>query len=167
MFKDIMLTILIVIIFSLLIYMLYKHKKDLLFKMALNYCQEAEDFFKSKEGKEKLNYVVTKIRSHLPWWLDPLISENILNRIIEDALSYLQQCFGSSKEKQIAVVNEILKKTTDTINDKNTNLILSSSAKSTIETINKNGYVEAYADVHTDLHGDNNIKAGIKAGFLV
>lgn len=155
MFKDIMLTILIVIIFFLLIYMLYKHKKDLLFKMALNYCQEAEDFFKSKEGKNKLNYVTIKIRDHLPWWLDPLISENILNNIIEDALSYLQQCFNSSKNKQIAVVNEIIKLSDDNIKTKTKDIIFNE--------IDQKGYVEAYANVKTDLHGKPNIQAGVKA----
>ncbi len=156
--KDIIISILIFVSFISLIVLLYKRQKDFLFKLALIYCKEAEEYFHSQKGKNKLIYVVESIRKVLPWWLDFLISEKALRTIIEDALSYLQSLFSSSKEKQIAAVNEVLKLTTE-------NYDLDKSAKTVIDTINSDGYVEGYAEVKSNLHGDHNVQAGIRAGL--
>lgn len=156
--KDIIISVLIFVSFISLIVLLYKHKKDFLFKLALTYCEEAEEYFHSQEGNNKLIYVVESIRKVLPWWLDFLISEKALRTIIEDALSYLQSLFSSSKEKQIAAVNEVLKLTTE-------NYDLDKSAKTVIDTINSDGYVEGYAEVKSNLHGNHNVQAGIRAGL--
>lgn len=156
--KDIIITILIIITFASVIFALYKYRKDLLFKIALKYVQEAEDYFGSKAGKEKLLYVTEKIKQVTPWWLDPLISDELLASIINEVVDYLQDTFKSSKEKQIAAVNEIVKLA-------DTNYNVTQSAKSVLDEIDKKGYVEGYAQVKTNLHGDNDVQAGIRAGM--
>ena len=156
--KEIIISLLFIFLIIIAICLLYKRQKDFLFKLALIYCKEAEEYFHSQKGKNKLIYVVESIRKVLPWWLDFLISEKALRTIIEDALSYLQSLFSSSKEKQIAAVNEVLKLTTK-------NYDLDKSAKTVIDTINSDGYVEGYAEVKSNLHGDHNVQAGIRAGL--
>lgn len=156
--KDIIITILIIITFASIIFALYKYRKDLLFKIALKYVQEAEEYFGSKAGKEKLLYVTEKIKQVTPWWLDPLISDELLTKIINEVVDYLQDTFKSSKEKQIAAVNEIVKLA-------DTNYNVTQSAKSVLDEIDKKGYVEGYAQVKTNLHGDNDVQAGIRAGM--
>lgn len=158
MIKEIIISLLFIFLIIIAICLLYKRQKDFLFKLALIYCKEAEEYFHSQKGKNKLIYVVESIRKVLPWWLDFLISEKALRTIIEDALSYLQSLFSSSKEKQIAAVNEVLKLTTK-------NYDLDKSAKTVIDTINSDGYVEGYAEVKSNLHGDHNVQAGIRAGL--
>ena len=158
MIKEIIISLLFIFLIIIAICLLYKRQKDFLFKLALIYCKEAEEYFHSQKGKNKLIYVVESIRKVLPWWLDFLISEKALRTIIEDALSYLQSLFSSSKEKQIAAVNEVLKLTTE-------NYDLDKSAKTVIDTINSDGYVEGYAEVKSNLHGDHNVQAGIRAGL--
>lgn len=158
MIKEIIISLLFIFLIVIAICLLYKHKKDFLFKLALIYCNRAEEYFHSQEGNNKLIYVVESIRKVLPWWLDFLVSEKALKSIIEDALTYLQNAFSSSKEKQIAAVNEVLKLTTE-------NYDLDKSAKTVIDTINSDGYVEGYAEVKSNLHGDHNVQAGIRAGL--
>lgn len=155
--QDIIVTILIIITVASLLFALYKYRKDLLFKIALRYVQEAEEYFGSKAGKEKLIYVTEKIKQVTPWWLDPLISDELLANIINEVVDYLQDTFKSSKEKQIAAVNEIVKLADTTYN-------VSQSAKSVLDEIDSKGYVEAYAQVKSNLHGENDVQAGVRAG---
>lgn len=156
--QDIIVTILIIITAASVIFALYKYRKDLLFKIALKYVQEAEEYFGSKAGKEKLIYVTEKIKQVTPWWLDPLVSDELLANIINEVVDYLQDTFKSSKEKQIAAVNEIVKLA-------DTNYNVTQSAKSVLDEIDKKGYVEAYAQVKSNLHGDNDVQAGVRAGM--
>lgn len=156
--KDLIITILSVIAFLCALYGLYKYRKDLLFKIALKYVQEAEDFFGSKAGKEKLAYVCEKIKKVTPWWIDPLITEELLTKVVNEAVDYLQDSFKSSKEKQIAAVNEVLKLA-------DTNYNVTQSAQSVLDEIDKKGYVEAYAEVKSDLSGNHNAQAGVRAGM--
>lgn len=156
--QDIIVTVLIIITVASLLFALYKYRKDLLFKIALKYAQEAEDYFGSKTGKEKLAYVVEKIRQVTPWWLDPLITDELLTKTINEVVDYLQDTFQSSKEKQIAAVNEIVKLA-------DTNYNVTQSAKSVLDEIDKKGYVEAYAEVKSDLSGNHNAQAGVRAGM--
>lgn len=156
--QDIIVTILIIITAASLLFALYKYRKDLLFKIALRYVQEAEEYFGSKAGKEKLIYVTEKIKQVTPWWLDPLISDELLANIINEVVDYLQDTFKSSKEKQIAAVNEIVKLA-------DTNYNVTQSAKSVLDEIDSKGYVEAYAQVKSNLHGDNDVQAGVRAGM--
>lgn len=156
--QDIIVTILIIITAASVIFALYKYRKDLLFKIALKYVQEAEEYFGSKAGKEKLIYVTEKIKQVTPWWLDPLVSDELLANIINEVVDYLQDTFKSSKEKQIAAVNEIVKLA-------DTNYNVTQSAKSVLDEIDKKGYVEAYAEVKSDLSGNHNAQAGVRAGM--
>lgn len=156
--KDLIITILSAVIFLLAIYGMYKYRKDLLFKIALKYVQEAEDYFGSKTGKEKLVYVCEKIKKVTPWFIDPFITEDLLTKVINEAVDYLQDTFQSSKDKQIAAVNEILK-----LSDTNYNV--SQSAQTVLNQIDSKGYVEAYAEVKSNLHGDHNAQAGVRAGM--
>ena len=156
--QDIIVTVLIIITVASLLFALYKYRKDLLFKIALKYVQEAEDYFGSKAGKEKLTYVCEKIKKVTPWWIDPLISEELLTKVVNEAVDYLQDSFKSSKEKQIAAVNEIVKLA-------DTNYNVTQSAKTVLDEIDKKGYVEAYAEVKSDLSGNHNAQAGVRAGM--
>ena len=156
--KDITTTILIIITFASVIFALYKYRKDLLFKIALKYVQEAEDYFDSQAGKEKLAYVTLKIKEVTPWWIDPFINDEALAKIINEVVDYLQDSFQSSKEKQIAAVNEIVKLA-------DTNYNVTQSAKSVLDEIDKKGYVEAYAEVKSNLNGEHNAQAGVRAGM--
>lgn len=155
--QDIIVTVLIIITVASLLFALYKYRKDLLFKIALKYVQEAEEYFGSKAGKEKLIYVTEKIKQVTPWWLDPLISDELLANIINEVVDYLQDTFKSSKEKQIAAVNEIVKLA-------DTNYNVTQSAKSVLDEIDSKGYVEAYAQVKSNLHGENDVQAGVRDG---
>lgn len=155
---ELIITILSVILFFSFIFILYKYRKDLLFKMALKYIQEAEDYFGSKAGKEKLLFVCEKIKKVTPWWIDPFITEELLTKVINEAVEYLQQTFESSKEKQIKAVNEVLKLTNENYN-------VNLSASKVLNEIDKKGYVEAYAEVKSNLHGKHNAQAGVRAGM--
>ena len=156
--KDITTTILIIITFASVIFALYKYRKDLLFKIALKYVQEAEEYLGSNNGKRKLIYATEKIKSVTPWWIDPFITDDLLANIINEVVDYLQETFKSSKEKQIAAVNEIVK-----LADINYNV--TQSAKSVLDEIDSKGYVEAYAQVKSNLHGDNDVQTGVRAGI--
>ena len=155
--KDIIITVVLVLGFGGTITALYKYRRELLFKIALKYVQEAEEYFGSKAGKEKLSYAAEKIKQVTPWWIDPLISDELLATIINEVVDYLQDTFKYSKAKQIAVVNEMIK-----LSDTNRNV--TKSAKAVMEEIDKKGYVEAYAEVKSNLHGEQNAEAGIRAG---
>lgn len=156
--KDLIITILSIAAFMCAIFGLYRYRKDLLFKIALKYVQEAEDYFGSKSGKEKLAYVAEKIRQVTPWWIDPMITDELVTKIINEVVDYLQDTFKSSKEKQIAAVNEIVKLA-------DTNYNVTQSAKTVLDEIDKKGYVEAYAEVKSDLSGNHNAQAGVRAGM--
>lgn len=155
--KDIAVTVILALIFGGGVGCLYKYRRDLLFKIALKYVQEAEEYFGSKAGREKLVYASEKIKQVTPWWLDPLISDELLATIINEVVDYLQDTFKYSKAKQIAVVNEMVR-----LSDTNRNV--TKSAKAVMEEIDKKGYVEAYAEVKSNLHGEQNAEAGIRAG---
>ena len=156
--KDLIITIVSIVAISFAIYSLFKYRKDLLFKFALKYVQEAEDYFGSKTGKEKLAYVCERIKKVTPWWIDPFITEELLTQVVNEVVDYLQDTFKSSKEKQIAAVNEIVKLA-------DTNYNVTQSAKSVLDEIDKKGYVEAYAEVKSDLSGNHNAQAGVRAGM--
>lgn len=156
--KDLIITILSSIAFLSVIILMYRYKKDMLFKIALKYAQEAENYFGSHEGKAKLVYVCEKIKKMTPWWIDPFITETLLTKIVNEVVEYLQSSFKSSKDKQIAAVNEVLK-----LSNENYNVNL--SASKVLNEIDKKGYVEAYAEVKSNLHGEHNAQAGVRAGM--
>lgn len=155
--KDIIITVLSIISLLGITYGLYRYKRDLLFQIALKYAQEAENFLGSQKGQEKLKYVAEKIKEVTPWWIDPFISEKLLEKAINAAVDQLQEMFESSKEKQIAAVNEVLKLA-------NTEGI-SVASQSVLTQIDSKGYVEGYAQVKSNLHGDNDVQAGVRAGI--
>lgn len=155
--KDLIITVLSVIAFGGAIFGLYRYKKELLFKIALRYVQEAEEYFNSGEGKAKLKYVAEKIRDVTPWWIDPLISDALIEKVVNSVVDELQDAFQGTKEKQIAAVNELIKLSVT----EGTQI----ASETVLNEIDKNGYVEGYAEVKTDLNGKNDLRAGIKAGI--
>lgn len=157
--SEITSSILFFVVFCTIIYLLYRYKKEFLFKMALIYTQQAEDYFGSKAGQEKLAYVCGKIREKTPWYIDILISETLLLKVINQVVSMLQSTFESSKEKQIKAVNTVIKLTSE--NDNNIDF----AGEKVLSEIDQKGFVEGYAEVKSDLKDNTEVRVGVKAGM--
>lgn len=151
--KELILGIVIVIIVIALIILLFKYKKEYLGVVTYYAVVQAEELYKSKQGQEKLSFAIQSIKSSLPWWLSWLISEKLIRATIEQVLSNLQSAFKASKEKQLAIIDNIR---TYGVNETRLNKLQTE--------INSNGYVEGYIEGRTNLKGDSNIVAGIRAG---
>ena len=120
----------------------------------------AEEEFISGQGKQKLEYAVKEFKKRIPRYLSWLISEKFIISLIEEALKTLQKTFKSAKDKQLTIVNEILKTaTTGATKD------ILKVAGQMQKDINSKGYIEGYLEGKTDLRGNNNIVGGLKAGI--
>lgn len=151
--KETFIIIAAIILAIVILFLLYKYKKEYLNVLAYYAVVQAEQLYKSKQGQEKLSFAIQSIRSSLPWWLSWLISEKLIRSTIEQVLSNLQSTFKSSKYKQLAIIDNIR---TYGVNDTRLNKLQCE--------INSNGYVEGYVEARTDLKGNNNVVAGIRAG---
>ena len=131
--KEIILLMITIILVILGFYCLYKYKKETLWVIAC--------------------YVVTRAE-------EEFISEKFIIYLIEEALKTLQKTFKSSKDKQLTIVNEILKTaTTGAPKD------ILKVAEEMQKDINSKGYIEGYLEGKTDLRGNNNIVGGLKVGI--
>lgn len=153
MLKEILTVVGVIIIFIGILFLMYKYKKEYLGVVAYYAVIQAEELYKSGEGQKKLEYAVNYVKNRLPWWLSWLISINAIKKIIEKVLANLQNIFKGSKEKQLAIINDLR-----TFGTSETRL---NKLQCEIDT---NGYVEGYVEGRTNLKGDSNIVAGIRAG---
>lgn len=80
--------------------------------------------------------------------------------LIEEALKTFQKTFKSSKDKQLSIVNEILK-TATTGAPKDILKVAGEMQKD----INSKGYIEGYLEGRTDFKGNSNLVGGVKAGI--
>ncbi|WP_270750279.1 hypothetical protein [Fusobacterium hominis] len=151
--KETIILIAITIVAFVILFLLYKYRKEYLNVLAYYAVVQAEQLYKSGEGQKKLEYAVNYIKSRLPWWLSWLISINAIKNIIEKVLANLQATFKAAKEKQLAIIDNIR---TYGVNETRLNKLQTE--------INSNGYVEGYLEARTDLKGNNNIIGGIRAG---
>lgn len=142
------------------IYYLYRYKKETLWVIACYVVTRAEEHFISGQGKQKLEYAIKEFKKKIPRYLSWLISENFIISLIEEALKTLQKTFKSAKDKQLVIVNEILKTaTTGATKD------ILKVAEEMQKDINSKGYIEGYLEGRTDLKGNSNIVGGVKAGI--
>lgn len=151
--KETIILIAITIVAFVILFLLYKYKKEYLKVLAYYSVVRAEELYKSKEGQEKLAFAIRSIKNKLPWWLSWIISEKLIRATIEQVLSNLQSTFKASKEKQLAIIENLR-----TFGASETRL---NKLQCEIDT---NGYVEGYLEARTDLKGNNNIIGGIRAG---
>ena len=142
------------------IYYLYRYKKETLWVIACYVVTRAEEEFISGQGKQKLEYAIKEFKKRIPRYLSWLISEKFIISLIEEALKTFQKTFKSSKDKQLSIVNEILK-TATTGAPKDVLKVAGEMQKD----INSKGYIEGYLEGRTDLKGNNNIVGGVKAGI--
>ena len=70
---------------------LYKHKREYLEKITYYFVIQAEELFKNGHGKEKLQFVIKKLKEKIPWYFSILISEKVIIEIIENTLKILQE----------------------------------------------------------------------------
>ena len=94
------------------IYYLYRYKKENLWVIACYVVTRAEEEFISGQGKQKLEYAIKEFKKSIPGYLSWLISEKFIISLIEEALKTLQKTFKSAKDKQLTIVNEIVKTAT-------------------------------------------------------
>ena len=158
--KETFFLIITIILVMVGIYYLYKYKKETLWVIACYVVTRAEEEFISGQGKQKLEYAVKEFKKRIPRYLSWLISEKFIISLIEEALKTLQKTFKSAKDKQLTIVNEILKTaTTGATKD------ILKVAGQMQKDINSKGYIEGYLEGKTDLRGNNNIVGGLKAGI--
>jgi len=142
------------------IYYLYRYKKESLWVIACYVVTRAEEEFVSGQGKQKLEYAIKEFKKKIPFYLSWLISEKFIISLIEEALKTFQKTFKSAKDKQLSIVNEIVK-TATTGAPKDILKVAGEMQKD----INSKGYIEGYLEGRTDLKGNNNIVGGVKAGI--
>ena len=158
--KEVLFLIITIILIIMGLYYLYKYKKESLWVIACYVVTRAEEEFISGQGKQKLEYAIKEFKKRIPRYLSWLISEKFIISLIEEALKTLQKTFKSSKDKQLTIVNEILKTaTTGAPKD------VLKVAEEMQKDITSKGYIEGYLEGKTDLRGNNNIVGGLKAGI--
>ena len=158
--KETLFLIITIILVMVGIYYLYKYKKETLWVIACYVVTRAEEEFISGQGKQKLEYAIKEFKKRIPTYLSWFISEKFIIYLIEEALKTLQKTFKSSKDKQLRIVNEILKTaTTGAPKD------ILKMAEEMQKDINSKGYIEGYLEGKTDLRGNNNIVGGLKVGI--
>lgn len=154
--KETLLFIITIILVIMGIYYLYKYKKESLWVIACYVVTRAEEEFISGQGKQKLEYAIKEFKKRIPRYLSWLISEKFIISLIEEALKTFQEVFKKTKEKQLMIVNEILK-TATTGAPKDILKIAGEMQKD----INSKGYLEG----RTDFKGNSNLVGGVKAGI--
>ena len=158
--KETFFLIITIILVMVGIYYLYKYKKETLWVIACYVVTRAEEGFASGQGKQKLEYAIKEFKKKIPFYLSWLISEKFMASFIEKALKALQDEFKKTKDKQLVIVNEILKTaTTGAPKD------ILKMAEEMQKDINSKGYIEGYLEGKKDLRGNNNIVGGLKAGI--
>ncbi len=158
--KETLFLIIAIILVMVGIYYLYKYKKETLWVIACYVVTRAEEGFVSAQGKQKLEYAIKEFKKRIPRHLSWLISEKFIISLIEEALKTLQETFKSTKDKQLTIVNEILK-TATTGAPKDVLKIAEEMQKD----INSKGYIEGYLEGRTDFKGNSNLVGGVKAGI--
>ncbi len=158
--RETILLIITIILSIAGIYYLYRYKKETLWVIACYVVTRAEEGFASGQGKQKLEYAIKEFKKRIPRYLSWLISEKFIISLIEEALKTLQKTFKSAKDKQLTIVNEIVK-TATTGAPKDILKVAGEMQKD----INSKGYIEGYLEGRTDLKGNNNIVGGVKAGI--
>ena len=158
--KETILLIITIILSIAGIYYLYRYKKETLWVIACYVTARAEEEFISGQGKQKLEYAIKEFKKKIPFYLSWLISEKFMASFIEKALKALQDEFKKSKDKQLIIVNEILKTaTTGAPKD------VLKVAEEMQKDINSKGYIEGYLEGRTDFKGNSNLVGGVKAGI--
>lgn len=158
--KETLAFIITIILVIMGIYYLYKYKKESLWVIACYVVTRAEEEFISGQGKQKLEYAIKEFKKRIPRYLSWLISEKFIISLIEEALKTLQEVFKKTKEKQLIIVNEILK--TATIGAPKDVLKIAEEMQ---KDINSKGYIEGYLEGRTDFKGNSNLIGGLKAGM--
>ena len=160
--RETILVIITIILSIAGIYDLYRYKKETLWVIACYVVTRAEEGFASGQGKQKLEYAIKEFKKKIPFYLSWLISEKFIISLIEEALKTFQKTFKSSKDKQLSIVNEILKTaTTGATKD------ILKVAEEMQKNINSKGYIEGYLEGRTDLKGNSNLVGGVKAGIKI
>lgn len=137
---------------------LYKHKREHLEKITYYFVIQAEELFKNGHGKEKLQFVIKKLKEKIPWYFSILISEKVIIEIIENTLKILQEFFKDSKEKQLLILDKVLEVTEKRNYD---NLIeVTEVMKKEVED---NGYIEGFLKIKSNFKGNHTACGGIKA----
>lgn len=158
--KETILLIITIILSIAGIYYLYRYKKETLWVIACYVVTRAEEEFISGQGKQKLEYAIKEFKKRIPGYLSWLIPEKFIISLIEEALKTLQEVFKKTKEKQLMIVNEILKTvTTGAPKD------ILKVAEEMQKDINSKGYIEGYLEGRTDFKGNSNLVGGLKAGI--
>lgn len=158
--RETLILIVTIILAAVGLYYLYKYKKETLWVIACYVVTRAEEEFISGEGKKKLEYAIKEFKKKIPVYLSWLISEKFIISLIEEALISLQRVFKSTKDKQLTIIDKMLKITTTGAQE---DLIKITDQMK--KDINTRGYVEGYLEGRTDFKGNSNIVSGIKAGF--
>lgn len=157
--KETILLIITIILSIAGIYYLYRYKKETLWVIACYVVTRAEEEFISGQGKQKLEYAIKEFKKKIPFYLSWLISEKFMASFIEKALKALQDEFKKSKDKQLVIVNEILKTaTTGAPKD------VLKVAEEMQKDINSKGYIEGYMEGRTDFRGNSNVVGGLRVG---
>lgn len=160
--KETLFLIITAILIIVGVYYLYKYKKESLWIIACYVVARAEEEFISGQGKQKLEYAIKEFKKRIPGYLSWLISEKFIISLIEEALRTLQETFKSSKDKQLIIVNEILKTaTTGATKD------ILKVAGQMQKDINSKGYIEGYLEGRTDFKGNSNLVGGLRAGVKI
>ncbi|WP_130889875.1 hypothetical protein [Fusobacterium ulcerans] len=158
--KETLFLIITIILVMMGTYYLYKYKKETLWVIACYVVTRAEEGFASGQGKQKLEYAIIEFKKRIPVYISWIISEKFIISLIEKVLKALQEEFKKSKDKQLTIVNEILKTaTTGATKD------ILKVAREMQKDINSKGYVEGYIEGRTDFRGNSNLVGGLKAGI--
>lgn len=154
--KEIIISIIAIVVIIGIIVLLYKYKKEYLKVLAYYAVVQAEDLYSNGHGKEKLIFAVQTIKSKLPKWIAWLVSEKAIIGIVESNLATLQDHFKKVQNRHIESLDTIISVGCSTANV--------TDVVRTAEDMRR-GYIEGYAEGKTDFKGNSSGIVGVKAGL--
>lgn len=99
------LTVLAVV--AVIIFLIVKDQKSIIYKMLYVLCDEAEKLYGSKTGKLKFAYVLERVYSVLPAVIKLFIPYSTLEKWIEEALVELKEFWKKQAEIAESKENEV------------------------------------------------------------
>lgn len=97
--ETIIAILVLAVIIAVVVILAIRGKKDIIYKMIFALVDEAEAAFGSKTGKLKFAYVIERIYTILPAFVRVFITYNMLEKLIEKALTEAKEYWAERTEK--------------------------------------------------------------------
>lgn len=129
----------------------------LLYQLSYYAVSLVEAIYHNGNGKKKLDEATRIIRNKLPDGVSDLVSDEMIHRYIENALSTLQIAFKAKKVDTYNILDKVISVGANT-----------QDVKAVIETArnlrDNKAYLEGYGEVRSDLHGKTEAVIGARGG---